>query len=87
VQVHLEDEVAVRAYRFIGGLDRDLQLVAQVVRVAIVVLIVIVRVYFKLHLIAHLFHLGTILRVSTVKEVIPVQSVIGGLGFVLVVIK
>jgi hypothetical protein len=38
VQVHLGDEVAVRAHGFRGGLDRDRQLVAQAVRVAVVVL-------------------------------------------------
>jgi hypothetical protein len=38
VQVRLGDEVAVRAHWFRGGLDRDCQLVAQAVRVAVVVL-------------------------------------------------
>jgi hypothetical protein len=38
VQVRLGDEVAVRAHGFREGLDRDRQLVAQAVRVAVVVL-------------------------------------------------
>ena len=38
MQVRLGDEVAVRAHGFKGGLDRDHQLVAQAVKVAIVVL-------------------------------------------------
>ena len=38
VQVRLGDKVVVRANGFRGDLDRDLQLVAQAVRVAVVVL-------------------------------------------------
>lgn len=38
VQVRLGDKVVVSANGFRGGLDRDLQLVAQTVRVAVVVL-------------------------------------------------
>ena len=37
MQVRLGDEVAVRAHGFRGGLDRDHQLVAQAVRVVVVV--------------------------------------------------
>jgi hypothetical protein len=38
VQVRLGDEVAIRAHEFRGGLGRDRQLVAQAVRVAVLVL-------------------------------------------------
>jgi len=77
VQVHLGGEMVVRANRFRRGLNKDLQLVAQVVRVEVVVLRAIVRVQFIMHFIARLFHVEIVLYVSTIKEAIPVQSVIG----------
>ena len=79
------DEVVVRIHGFKGGLEGELQLVAQAIRVVVVVLKVMVKVQFKLLLVAHLFHLGTIPYVSIVEEVMLVLSVIGGLELVSVV--
>jgi hypothetical protein len=45
--------------------------------VEVVVLRAIVRVQFIMHFIARLFHVEIVLYVSTIKEAIPVQSVIG----------
>ena len=60
---------------------------AQVVNGVVVVLRVMVRVQFKLHLVAHLFHLRPILYVNIMKEVILVQGVIGELECVSVMAR
>ena len=54
---------------------------------AIIVLIAIIIVQFRVHLVAILFHLETILHVNTVKEAILVYIATRGLGFILVMVR
>jgi hypothetical protein len=67
--------MVVRANRFQGGLNIDLQLVAQVVKMKVVVLRAIVRIQFRMHLVARLFHMEIVIYV------------IGGLRFISVVAR
>jgi hypothetical protein len=53
----------------------------------VMVLRAIIRVQFSVHLVAYLFHQGTILHISIVEEAIVVHSATGGLGLVLVVAR
>ena len=87
VQVYLVDGMTIKEHGFGAGLDKYLQPVAQTIKVVVAVLKAIVRVQFKLYLVAFLFHLGIVLHVSTVKKVILVQSDIKGHDFVLIVAR
>jgi len=60
---------------------------AQIVRMAIMVLIAIIIVQFRVHLVAILFHLETILHVNTVEEAILVYIATRGLRFILVMVR